>query len=229
MTEITSSPPPGGARADVAARPEHGGRIAAMLSAMDELSSGLDDLANTLRTMEQYDGLLEQLKALRCQTAAAGSVQAPRTSPVTSGTTPKEPAPGPTPAARQTGPRDDTARNRDPAQAAAWTGAKRDSRAPAAVPAPKPETGRRRSYVEAGLTLVRAMDKRAVSVPVLAKRSGMSATTLRKLLQGDATVTVPFYYKAAIELGCLRRVQELLPENGTADGPNTKGGNGGLG
>lgn len=227
MTAEAMPSPPRGVRADMAARPEHGGRIAAMLSAMDELSAGLDDLANTLRTMEQYDGLLAQLKALKCQTAAAGSVQAPRTSPVTSGTTPKEPALAP--AARQTGSRDDAAQNRDPARTAAWTGAKRDSRAPAVTPAPKPGPGGRRSYVEAGLTLVRAMDKKAVSVPVLAKRSGMSATTLRKLLQGDATVTVPFYYKAAIELGCLRRVQELLPENGTADGPNTKGGNGGLG
>lgn len=224
--EAMPSPPPGGARADMAARPEHGGRIAEMLSAMDELSSGLDDLANTLRTMEQYDGLLAQLKALKCQTAAAGSVQAPRASPVTSGTTPERPAPAP---AARAGSRDDAAQNRDPARTAAWTGAKRDSRAPAVTPAPKPGPGGRRSYVEAGLTLVRAMDKKSVSVPVLAKHAGMSATTLRKLLQGDATVTVPFYYKAAIELGCLRRIQELLPENGTADGPNTKGGDGGLG
>lgn len=199
----------------MASRPEHGGRIAAMLAAMDELSAGLDDLANTLHTMEQYDGLLEQLKTLKYQASGGSPVRTQKARPV------------PPPA----GPVRPVGKTADPARPAAWTGSKHDAgpSATACIETPPHTTKGKPAYMEAGLTLVRAMDKKAVSVPVLAKRSGMSATTLRKLLQGDATVTVPFYYKAAIELGCLRRVQELLPENRTADGPNTKGGNGSLG
>lgn len=180
----------------MAARPEHGGRIAAMLSAMDELSAGLGDLAETLRTMEQYDGLLEQLRALKCQ---ASRERPARTisKPVPPPAAPRRPADGP----------GDTARS------ATWSGPMRDA-GPVPSVKTRPDTPKAGpAYMEAGLTLARAMDKRAVSVPALAKRSGMSATTLRKLLQGDATVTLPFYYKAAVELGCLRRVQELLPDD----------------
>lgn len=73
-----------------------------------------------------------------------------------------------------------------------------------------------RARLRAGFEMKSAMaEKNMTSIRTLTKLTGMSETTLRKVLNGDVTVGLRYYYKLAVELGCLARIQQILPDDGT--------------
>lgn len=87
------------------------------------------------------------------------------------------------------------------------------SRPTAPTNAPSFTIGQKTQYIKASKILHDAMvEKKLTSISTMAKRTGMSDTTLRKLLQADTTVRLQYYYKAAIELDCLKAIQTILPE-----------------
>lgn len=73
-----------------------------------------------------------------------------------------------------------------------------------------------RDRLRAGFEMKSVMtEKNMTSIRTLTKLTGMSETTLRKVLNGDVTVGLRYYYKLAVELGCLARIQQILPDDGT--------------
>lgn len=73
-----------------------------------------------------------------------------------------------------------------------------------------------RDRLRAGFEMKSVMaEKNMTSIRTLTKLTGMSETTLRKVLNGDVTVGLRYYYKLAVELGCLARIQRILPDDGT--------------